>query len=88
MSHSQDMSTEHNRSFEHTLPGGLRHFTYWVAIFVVAQAMELAFLTSWQQGGYTALQTAWANAALLFGVVLLWFFLKWAMGKSHAHRAQ
>ncbi len=62
-------------------PAGLRHFVYWTSIFVVAQAMQLAFLTSWQQGGYSLLDTAWANAALLFGVVLLWFFCKWAMHK-------
>ncbi len=60
-------------------PAGLRHFVYYVAIFTVAQALEYAFLTSWEQGGYSTIDTVWANAALLLGVVLLWFFCKMMM---------
>lgn len=91
MSYSTKVESSEHRELGVAFPVGLRHFVYWVAIFVVAQAMELAFLTSWQQGGYTTLQTAWANAALLFGVVLLWFFIQWAMGYNKTehsyHRA-
>jgi hypothetical protein len=76
--HSQQIRPMHDKLGDMMyFPAGLRHFVYWMSIFIVAQAMELAFLTSWQQGGYTALQTAWGNAALLFGVVLVWFFFKW-----------
>ncbi len=89
MSNSQDISTQHNhKSLELRLPGGLRHFTYWVAIFVIGQALQRAFLTSWQQGAYNTLDTAWANAALLFGVVILWFFIKWGMGYKSYHSGQ
>ncbi len=82
-SHSQQLDISGNALKDGSLlfPVGLRHFVYWAAIFVVAQAMELAFLTSWQQGGYDTLTTAWANAALLFGVVLLWFAIKYAMNR-------
>ncbi len=83
--HSTDMNHD-NAIPLIAIPYGLRHFVYWTAIFVVAQAMYLAFLTSWQQGGYSTLDTAWANAMVLFGFVLLWFFLMWiTRGKRARH---
>jgi hypothetical protein len=53
-------------------------FFYLVAAVVLAQALEFAFVVSWQQTGWGALQVAWANAGVLLGVCLLWFLFWWA----------
>jgi len=53
-------------------------FFYITAAIVLALALETAFLTSWQQTGWGALQVAWANAGVLLGVCLLWFLFWWA----------
>ncbi len=59
------------------VPVGLRHWVYWVGIFLVAQALQVAFLTSWQQADLTQLQIVWSNAIVLLGAALLWFLFKW-----------
>jgi hypothetical protein len=57
-------------------------FFYIVAAIVLAQALFNAFLVSWQQTGWSALQVQWANAGVLLGVSLLWFLFWWALKYS------
>ncbi len=62
------------RKMEHHMKG-MKPATFFYLMFaiVVAIAFERALLTSWQSGGFTALQSVWANAGLLLGLAILWF---------------
>ena len=58
--------------------GALTTFLYWVSAIVIGQAVYAALLASWQEGHYTAIATAWANAGLLLGVMLVvWMIYCW-----------
>jgi hypothetical protein len=51
--------------------GALRKFLWLVSAIVIGQAVYAALLASWQEGHYSSIATAWANAGLLLGIMLL-----------------
>ncbi len=61
------------------VPAYVYTFLYLMWAIVCAQAIYAALLASWQEGHYNNITTAWSNAALIFGVVILvWIAARWS----------
>jgi len=61
---------------------------FFVLVFaiILGLAWENAFLTSWQQTGWTAISSAWANAGVLLGaaLILICFKKMWDMSQGYS----